>query len=292
MKIYDGDIKLLPRFSLGRVTKIRKRLEEVFESVGTTPLDKDAFLKIARRAISVFPESSVLDDKLFGLLTVLTTKELTKQDLRLIAARLAGSLDNLKRGETVSLDKFSAAESWNVVEIVDAITAKGSDQDNYRCLMRLQCIAGPWAGSETDFVIGDRQLKFVSSRTGFSRRVDKLRYRKLPFDFVGLQLLAYLIPKNELDGSPRVDIVGAGHAQKAHNKKIIRARREPCPFGNTCACVECLAGIDTCRLACRMRTMYVVHCYTCHKPFRTYTKDSSTCQKCLDLAKTFNGINK
>ena len=242
------------------VLQRRDRLRESFRQLWNCTLDGDNLQTVIPLLQQHLPK--VGRDVLFETMRQYVGRELFKAELDQLAWLLAGNLDQLQAGCTVSPWRAQLADEWVPVQVERVFPAKDRYNSRVYCLS-LIVLAGTPVGKRFQATRKPTFLTAMSRKLGFTNRggslpyLSGLQYMSLRFQ---IQILAAKSQQelmfHGVDGAPGLT---------TWNRRILKQRHRliPCPQGFTHQCHRCVIGSDICPAATHKLTYTQGACENC-----------------------------
>lgn len=244
--------------SIKNVFKLRKALVQALtENAAVAGLIGESYewllpemLNILSNRLSVSP--AVMEQTLNSLLSRESGGYPSLADIHKACWIMAANVDTMKMGQ--ALEPFSKVlwAEWVPMMMQDFYkdcTSTAKAGNSYKFLS----MAGYSATSEfRRFVPNKGGLRFIHLEM-FGLPKSKYYEMKLPHEYVGMYTWVYLDPKCKFGAFERAQ---CNAAFVDHNRGLLNARREACPYGYNLKCHECLMGYEQCFRATH-RKLYV-----------------------------------
>lgn len=198
---------------------------------------------------------------------------LTPADLRTVAWRLAGNVDQLREARPVLPWDMTHELEWVPMQITDAkrwgISTKRGP--SYGVSFKLRALAGLPCPNLFEVFWSHRACAILAARLGFDLRdPDKTYGYANPFQMVGCKFYARFTPRPQNKFSPFDEVARASESPTilTWNRRLTASRHpanRKCPrnFPTTQPCFRCSAGLESCPIALHSRDYVSRTCPRC-----------------------------
>lgn len=219
---------------------------------------------------------------------------MTIKDVELIAAKIAGKIDNIMQGVPVSDMDWRIVSDWGVIKILEVEKATRSFKDGTvqrGAWMGLEVLSGPASSYKYRKFWSKDMIGYAKYRIGFSYGDNNNKYPYMDEStFTNLYFLGFF---NHLQAKDRPDYCEflCNDYIVSKNRELLRKRYRSihkvddfsCPRGYpvTVNCHRCPAGLDECEAATHLCTYQEKECKVCGK---LSWVDPAKPERCIDCA--------
>lgn len=234
--------------------KLRDRLYEKFVcTVGSCPTgDADVFDSLSCTAAL---ETCLDIEQARQLVLRYPLLANSEAELKDLSFRIAGVAEGLYP-DGPPLNGMPQVPEWAGIELKSFTPYPAKEPGVPRLLGNFLVLQGVAAGMPVSRIFTKRFLWFLSRQAGFGK-YGKYRWSGEPEHLISFWLLASIYTKGERLAFERYEVPAEC---VAHNKALIKARREPCPRGLLNPCSICPVGYDSCENAVHPTTWEISPC--------------------------------
>lgn len=281
----------LPKLKSHNVTKILKLTKDICDDLSVLsflgPKLEPENLQMFVDAVCDKLPKTIMRKTVFDSSTYLGTVEITQQELKRYAWRLAGNLDKLIAGEPATPWLRQTELEWMPLQIVDwqiLRNFKGAIVCNYT----FRILGGSATSELVTKRLSRRACIGFSSELGFSKKSRKPKAGRICFndfaDLFGMRLYGLFDPKLSIT-SPQFWHMGCSGSFKTYNRELLKKRARigfVCPKNFTHMCSKCPVGADHCVAATHAKTHRSKMCDTCKQT--TWFDLSQSVDMCISCA--------
>lgn len=252
-----------------RVTK----LKQVFTPYSGSSLNKEQLKELLKKTLEVLPQD-LSTVKIQDSMAHLFGRPLTEQVLSETAWRLAGNIDMLRRGETVTQDVATRKKGWCSVQVTYCRpylrNAKSRENRQRGCILTCFILSGHASGISIDKFMSLKHLRYMAVDLGFTPP-----FKNMPFkderEMFGMRFGALCSPELARDNKPSFKEVCVSSSMQKWNKDIIKRRNREkfnCPLNapiDKLPCFRCWKGTESCLAAVHVKDFVGDFCEYCGK---------------------------
>jgi hypothetical protein len=194
----------------------------------------------------------------------------TKDDIKMLAWRLAANRDQLSAGTPVIPWLTQKHSEWMAMQVVDyklVRNARGLMVSEYT----FRVLTGTAAGALVKKRLTRKAARMLARQIGFPgrrrRKKSVPRYKEFG-DLVGCRLLGLFDAEHSING-PGFWHMSCTGGMKTYNRKLLKNRTRKygfeCPYDYTHPCNKCPIGYDNCEAATHPRTYVLQQCDACQE---------------------------
>lgn len=275
------DSKLLPRFNMKVVKAAYERLMETLMPLAGLSVSTEMYDEAVQTVRGLLPEQ-VDKHVVSSALASFTLFAPTEEQIEFVCRRLAGNINEMRAGRSISLTRGSAPNGWcacRIAEAEDVATQKGD-----RIRFHLKVLAGPWSGDEVQMTVSPKYVWVIAVNLGFAKwkREGGATNYAGPKDLSGMQIMAKVESLEEdCKFGPAVSAFGAASWQLKMNRDIMHGRAGTCPHGILrTPCWRCEKGRNECAFAYREFSLVRKLCTNCNEENLHDPRHPRACIRC------------